>query len=314
MQPGRACPPWYRYAPGDLRRVIEIEARAVYVIGGLYGNPFALQAVVDLAAAEDEPPVLVFNGDFHWFDIDPARFARINAIALTHVALRGNVETELASDDTGAGCGCGYPESVSDAEVERSNQILVRLRETAREQPTERARLGGLAMFAVARVGNTRVGIVHGDAWSLSGWRFAQDRLVHEAADVGQAFDDAGVRVFASSHTCLPVLRGVRASAGDCVVINNGAAGMPNFAATRFGLISRIAVTPASQALYGIRLGELYLDALPVHYDHAAWLAEFDRTWPEGSPAALSYRDRIVAGPRFAVEQAVRMPVRQVVT
>jgi len=314
MQPGRACPPSYRYAPGDLRRVTEIEASAVYVIGGLYGNLFALQAILDMAAAEDEPPVLVFNGDFHWFDIDPAPFARINAIVLTHVALRGNVETELASDDTAAGCGCGYPESVSDAEVERSNQMLVRLRETAREQPAERTRLGELPMFAVARVGDTRVGIVHGDAWSLSGWRFAQDRLVHEPADVGQAFDDAGVRVFASSHTCLPVLQSVGTSAGDCVVINNGPAGMPNFTASRFGLISRIAVTPPSQALYGIRLGELYLDALPVRYDHAAWLAEFDRTWPEGSPAALSYRDRIVAGPRFAVEQAVRVPVRQVVT
>ena len=31
-----------------------------------------------------------------------------------------------------AGCGCGYPDSVGDAEVARSNAILAQLRETAR--------------------------------------------------------------------------------------------------------------------------------------------------------------------------------------
>ena len=39
---------------------------------------------------------LVFNGDFHWFDADPAAFARVQQQVLEHEALRGNVETELA--------------------------------------------------------------------------------------------------------------------------------------------------------------------------------------------------------------------------
>ena len=47
-------------------------------------------------AAQEEAakPLLVFNGDFHWFDVDPASFSEINVRALAHFALRGNVETK----------------------------------------------------------------------------------------------------------------------------------------------------------------------------------------------------------------------------
>ena len=69
-------------------------------------------------------PTLVFNGDFNWFDVDPDGFARLNARVLAHAALRGNVETELATDDERAGCGCAYPQWVGDAEVARSNEIV----------------------------------------------------------------------------------------------------------------------------------------------------------------------------------------------
>jgi hypothetical protein len=43
-----------------------------------------------------------------------------------------------------------------------------------------------------------------------------------------------------------------------------------------------------------------------VRYDYEAWMARFDRVWPAGSPAALSYRKRIASGPGYEVEQAVR--------
>lgn len=42
------------------------------------------------------------------------------------------------------------------------------------------------------------------------------------------AFAEASVDVFASTHTCLPAL--CRFDGDEKVVINNGAAGMPNFA------------------------------------------------------------------------------------
>jgi len=93
---------------------------------------------------------------------------------------------------------------------------------------------------------------------------------------------------------------------GNALIVNNGAAGMPNFRDTHFGLATRIASTPSAQALYGARLGTTVVEAVPVRYDYGAWIARFDRVWPAGSPAALSYRKRIASGPGYEVEQAVR--------
>lgn len=304
--PGRNCPLAYRYAPEVFRRTPEIEAETLYVIGGLYGNAFALDAILELAASEPAPPRLVFNGDFHWFDVEPEGFAALDARVLEHTALRGNVETELAGDDDGAGCGCAYPEWVGDAEVARSNAIAVRLRDTARAFPALRARLGRLPMHAVARVGTVRVAIVHGDAWSLSGWGFSQERLAQDVGPAAAAFDVADVRVFASSHTCLPVLRVLATARGSCVIANNGAAGMPNFRGTRFGLVTRISIQPRADALYGEWLGPIFVETLAVRYDQAQWLARFDALWPPDSPAAVSYRRRITAGPGYEPHQAVR--------
>jgi hypothetical protein len=302
--PGRNCPLAYRYSPEVFRRAPELEAGTLYVIGGLYGNPFALEAILELAAQESPAPTLVFNGDFNWFDVDPGGFAALNARVLGHVALRGNVETELANDADEAGCGCAYPEYVGDADVARSNAILARLRDTARGFPGLRERLGALPMHAVASVGGVRIAIVHGDAWSLAGWRFGEADLAAEAIE--RAFDAADVSVFASSHTCLPVT--YRSAAG--VVANNGAAGMPNFRGERYGLITRIATDGRADALYAERLGSIVVETLAVRYDHDRWLAQFDRLWPTGSPAAVSYRRRITDGPGYDRGRAVRRAVR----
>ena len=159
-RPGRSCPTSYRYSPRVFDREPEIVADTLYVIGGLYGNVEALEAVQALAAREPGPVALAFNGDFHWFDVAPAEFARVTREVLAHHALRGNVETEVASDDAAAGCGCAYPADVSDAVVSRSNEILERLRVTARMFPEERERLGALPMHLVARVGGA-LSLIH---------------------------------------------------------------------------------------------------------------------------------------------------------
>jgi hypothetical protein len=218
------------------------------------------------------------------------------------------VETELASEDADAGCGCAYPDWVGDTEVERSNRILARLRETARALPRERAHLASLPMYRAVEVGGLRIGIVHGDADSLSGWGFSQESLfANGAASLAPRFDKAKVRVFVSSHTCLPVATDLDAAAGRCVLINNGAAGMPNFMGTRYGLVTRIGVAPAPiPPLYGMQLNAVHIDALPVHYDHGAWVRAFLRDWPAGSDAHVSYFRRIEAGPDYLPRQAVR--------
>ena len=272
----------------------------MYVIGGLYGNVEALREVERLAAQEAEPPVLAFNGDFHWFDVDAADFAAIDDAVSRHHAIRGNVETELAHDEGDAGCGCAYPEDVSDEEVSRSNEIIERLRETARAQPQRRKRMAALPMHLLARVAGVRVAIVHGDATSLAGWGFAHDRLAVPAHQrwIENAFRDANVDVFASTHTCLPAYRHF----GFGVVANNGAAGMPNLAGTRHGIVTRIARAPHPAALerFSLRVAGACVEALPVAYDHARWLERFTASWPAGTPAHASYYRRIVEGPRFA--------------
>jgi hypothetical protein len=86
---------------------------------------------------------------------------------------------------------------------------------------------------------------------------------------------------------------------------------MPNFRGTRFGLLTRISVRPGvAEALYGERVGRLRVEAVPVRYDHAAWLEWFDARWPAGSPASVSYRRRIVDGPAYERRAAARCAVR----
>jgi hypothetical protein len=301
IRPGRSCPTNYRYSPRVFDRAPEVVADTLYVVGGLYGNVEALAAIAGLAAREAGPVTLAFNGDFHWFDAADADFAHVSAEVLRHPALRGNVETEIAGEDPSAGCGCAYPAEVSDAEVSRSNEILLRLRATAQRMPRLRARLGALPMHLVARVGEARIGIVHGDATSLAGWGFARDQLDRPTHRrwIESTFVDAKVDLFASTHTCLPAFRKFEGG----VVANNGAAGMPNFAGTRFGVLTRVALRPFSgpERLYGVEAAGAQVEALRIDYDHARWMERFLAAWPEGSPAHASYFQRITQGTRLAL-------------
>ena len=312
MTPGRSCPLAYRYSPRVFDREPDFAADTLYVVGGLYGNFPALEAIERLAESEPDPPAIMFNGDFHWFDIDAAGFSAVQHGVLRHRALRGNVETEIAGEDGGAGCGCAYPDSVDAAEVERSNEILRRLRGTAAGLPAQRAALGALPMHAVAQVGPARVGIVHGDAESLAGWAFAHDALdtPARAPALGALFAAANVDLFASSHTCLPALRDFELGGRHRVIANNGAAGMPNFRSALHGLITRIGVRPfRGGALYGTRAGGVHTEALAVHYDIARFRSDFLANWPAGSPGHESYFPRISGGPEF-VQASARAAAR----
>jgi hypothetical protein len=308
MSPGRSCPLHYRYAPSSFARAADVTAETIYVIGGLYGNVPALHAILDLVRTEATAPTLIFNGDFNWFNVDATSFSTINLEVLKHVALRGNVETELGGMDD-AGCGCAYPAYVDDADVERSNAIMQRLRATARAFPEISQSLAALPMHVVAAVGGMRFGVVHGDAESLAGWRFAHDGL-HDATNIAwltQICRETGINGFASSHTCLPTFRRFTHTGRKIFVINNGAAGMPNFSHTQYGLISRISVHSAQEGVsqYGDVIEGVHVDAIPVHYDAAKFQKSFIENWPEGSPAHHSYFKRIVDGPAYIAPHAL---------
>jgi hypothetical protein len=298
-QPGRTCPLDYGYGPSVFRRDAELEAPALYVAGGLYGNLQALAAAEAMAAAEPGA-VLVLNGDFHWFDADPRWFDSVEAMASSHPSLRGNVETEIARGVSGlTGCGCAYPSSVDEGTVSRSNAIIDRLGAAIGGEAV-RERLLALPMHLVAEIGSARVAIVHGDAWSLAGWLFDRASLddPRQSPALASAGREGRIDVFASTHTCSPVMRNFAFDKGRIVVANNGAAGMPNAAGQNFGIVTRIGLTATPIApLYGTTTAGVHVDALPLAYDRDVFLTAFDACWPEASPAAISYRGRIVSGP-----------------
>jgi hypothetical protein len=319
--PGRVCPLRYRYGARALAAAPTKSAETLYVVGGLYGNVPALDAVEAMANAEPGSATLCFNGDFNWFNISGESFAEINARVSQHDTILGNVEAEFdpenANDD--AGCGCAYPDNVDTGIVERSNQIHAQLKATARRHSALAAQLAALPMFARYQVGDCRIGVVHGDADSLAGWRFDVDSLdnSNELPWLQSAFAEAQVDLFASTHTCLPAMRKFALNAdGNATgyVVNNGAAGMPNFAPDTanpsasshlFGLCTRIGVTPSPhETIDEFQHSGAYVALLPIRYDNALWTAQFLKQWPEGSAAHKSYFQRISAGTNFARRRA----------
>jgi hypothetical protein len=312
--PGRTCPIRYHYGPRAIAEAPTRQAEVLYVIGGLYGNAQALATIQEMLAEESAAGLQAtacFNGDFNWFDIADSDFLHINQAVAQHDAIAGNVEAELASDSLSAGCGCAYPEEVSDLVVARSNRIFERLHKTALKYQGMREYFASLPMFARYQIGTSHVGVVHGDYQSLAGWGFDVSALHDEQRrdDFAAAFASAKVNVFASSHTCLPGLKVFNRGQGSIkipvAVINNGAAGMANFRDTQFGVITRIGLTPAKKhALHSAQVGALFVESLRVNFDHQAWTARFVENWPEGSDAYESYFERICHGPGFNLEQA----------
>lgn len=311
-QPGRSCPLSYRYGASRIASSPLQPVQTLYVVGGLYGNVQALDAIEAMAAQESGPVTICFNGDFNWFNRDPGLFELVNRRVLAHAAIVGNVEAELLADSDDAGCGCGYPDDVDADTVNRSNLIHADLKRVAQEHPDVQARLAGLGMFTRFQVGPVRVAVVHGDSNALAGWDFDVRRLAQCARDLGsaavlhQAFESAQVEVFASSHTCQPALWRDVMPTQTRVVVNNGAAGMPNFEGSQTGLITRIGVEPSvHQPSYSTECGSVQVQALEVAYDRTAWMEDFLRQWPEGSPAHTSYYARMLGKTGFSAHQAV---------
>lgn len=312
MTAGRTCPLSYRYSPTEFRTSAESSVDVLYVVGGLYGNLQALDAVLDLFAQEPGRKHLIFNGDFNWFNVSSDRFQRINEVVLSFDAIRGNVETELSQRGNPAeytGCGCGYPDWVDETVVERSNAIMRRLAATAAGFPHLQEQLAALPMWKRFDVGSLPVGIVHGDAVSLAGWGFAPEHLIQREylAQARRWLDESCVRVFACTHTCSPVLQPLANSDGKlCAIANNGAAGMPNFSNAIHGVLTRIGTSPHSgiHTLYGTQIEDVHVEALRIPYDDRCWQADFLEQWPQGSPAYASYWNRIAKGPHYALSQA----------
>ena len=309
---GRVCPLDYHYTPAELADSPVIATDTLYVIGGLYGNPFALAEIEQLAASENAR--CVFNGDFNWFNCNEDAFTSVNNTVLRHDTLRGNVETEIARDPFGGGCGCGYPDNVSDDVVSWSNQIIARLNQVACKTPDIQKQLQALPVTRRYQTGDNITQIVHGDCRSLAGWSLSRENL---SAPTKETVADAvacKAQIIACTHTCDPIATTLNTGSlntgtshpENITVINNGAAGMPNFDHDLFGVITRIAVTRSPHApVYGAKSNGVHIDAIPVRYDQTSFLEWFQDLWPAGSAAHNSYFDRIAHGASRKVSESV---------
>ena len=59
-QPGRACPLSYRYSPFTLARDAELQAETLYIARGVYGNPYALERILEIAHDDPDRGLPVF--------------------------------------------------------------------------------------------------------------------------------------------------------------------------------------------------------------------------------------------------------------
>ncbi|NMT62903.1 metallophosphoesterase family protein [Marinobacter orientalis] len=302
MNEGRSCPLAYRYRPSELcRKPRQVSEDVLYIIGGLYGNPYALDEIERMALAEERQGRrvrLVFNGDFNWFNASDSLFREINSRVLKHMVSLGNVDYELANPNDGAGCGCAYPDFVDQGVVERSNTIMERLQRVAGNHPDIQKRLRLLPRYRCLLFGGLKVLVVHGDPESLAGWGLARESFVAgNQLKLAEWFVESGADVIASTHTCLPVLWSGTVEGRSCIVANNGSAGMGNLAQDPRGLITRIGLRgPLAEPVAGLDGRGLSVSLMPVAYDLDAWLPRFDQLWPSGSAAAESYRKRIAGG------------------
>ncbi len=124
-------------------------------------------------------------------------------------------------------------------------------------------------------------------------------------------FARAQVAAFACTHTCLPVFQRLRGAghASARWIFNNGAAGMPNFSGDGAGLLTRVALRPfhGPQRRFGVRQGQVFIDAIAIDTDAAQAQARFLRQWSDGSDAHASYFHRIAHGPDYRVDDAIRL-------
>jgi hypothetical protein len=90
------------------------------------------------------------------------------------------------------------------------------------------------------------------------------------------------------------------------IVLNNGAAGMPNFRGDGAGLLTRVAVRAFNgpQRRFGLVREGIHMDAIAVPLDSRLWAQQFLQQWPEGSDAHASYWQRITHGPAYELADA----------
>ena len=158
------CSPAYVTHAQDLADASQdTDCDVLYVVGGLYGNVKALEALEEGMERERRHGLRIevcFNGDFNFFNATSKTWARINhGVRALGKATAGNVEREALNGD--GGCGCAYPDYVDGAFADRASAIVERLRDVSTD-PDIAAWLSSLPFANTYVVGGVRVCCVHG--------------------------------------------------------------------------------------------------------------------------------------------------------
>ena len=300
MEKGRNCSLEYILQKDWTKKSEKLEEEAIYIVGGLYGNRYALEIINKMT--HDENAKVVFNGDMHWFDVEKEDFLNIEELSKDSIKLLGNVEFELLNNTSSLGCGCNYPEDVSDGVVERSNVIHNMMKENIKGDQIlndikERSKTLVLDFFG------KKIAITHGDEKSMSGWGCSNEnlKLVSRKKELDNWFKENDIDILATTHTCLAVVY----DNGRNIVINNGAAGMANIKGETFGLFTRIAKNSHKKAIYSEYRDGLYVELVKVDFDIEKFKLWFEKVWPDDSPASISYKNRIINGTSLTIEDII---------
>jgi len=181
MEKGRNCSLEYILRKNWTKKIKKLEAEVIYVVGGLYGNSYALEIINEMA--QDENAKVVFNGDMHWFDVEKEDFLKVEELSKDSIKLLGNVEFELLNNTSSLGCGCNYPQDVSDGVVERSNIIHNMMKENIKGDDIlndikERSKTLVLDFLC------KKIAITHGDEKSMSGWECSNRASRHSKSPI----------------------------------------------------------------------------------------------------------------------------------
>jgi len=291
MTKGRNCSLDYMLNKDWVKNTLRIDKDVLYVVGGLYGNNFALELIN--SKAEKENAQIIFNGDMHWFDINKDDFLTVENNSIKGIMLLGNVEYELINSKDNLGCGCNYPEDVSEGIVERSNTIHQMMKDNlGNDDILEEIQLRDKTLSVEFL--NKKIAITHGDEKSMSGWQCSHSSLQKKERqdELNTWLDDNKVDILATTHTCLPALY----NNDKHIVVNNGAAGMANVKDSTYGLITRIAKTPSEDAIVSEKIDNIYVELVKIDFSIEKFLEWFESVWDDNSPASISYKKRIIHG------------------
>ena len=208
-----ACSPEYvTHVPDLANTTQDVPCDVLYVVGGLYGNVAALEALEAGVRCEAEAGLRVedcCNGDFNFFNATTETWARVNdGVRRLGRATAGNVERETLNSES-TGCGCAYPEYVDAQFADRAAIIVDELRHV-NSDPDIATWLAALPLYRTYVVRGTRVVCVHGDPACANGWALAAEHLpggsrpeyATDDALVEGWFETANADVFASAKGC----------------------------------------------------------------------------------------------------------------